>query len=122
MDAPFRSSYKNLHAYQKAFELALLVYRITKKFPHDEMFGLISQMRRSVSSVAANIAEGCGRKTMKDRLHFFYIARGSLNEFECHADLSFAMEYLTQADMITIRTAREDSGKTLAGLIRSSSV
>jgi four helix bundle protein len=119
MERSFQSGYKDLHAYQKSFELSLLIYRITKKFPQEEIFGLTSQMRRCASSVAANIAEGYGRKTKKDRLHFLYIARGSLNELEHHTDLALALNYLNISESETINGLREDTGKILSGLIRS---
>lgn len=90
------AGYRKLLVYLKAHKLVLLVYRITKTFPRDELFGLISQMRRCVVSVAANIVEGYSRKTPANKLQFYYIAQGSLTELEYYIDLSFDWGYLNQ--------------------------
>jgi four helix bundle protein len=74
--------YRNLIAWQKAKRLALDVYRCTRRFPKDETYGLSSQMRRAAVSVPSNIAEGKGRHSHKDLVHFLYQARGSLLELE----------------------------------------
>ena len=69
-------SYRKLIAWQKAKDLALDIYRCTRKFPKDETYGLTSQMRRAAVSVPSNIAEGKGRRSRKDFAHFLYQARG----------------------------------------------
>jgi len=69
----YEPGYKKLNVYKKADELVLLVYKITKKFPKEELFGLISQMRRRAVSVVVNIVEGYGRRTTKDKIQFYYI-------------------------------------------------
>src|SRR3989344_4585268 len=101
--------YRKLIVFQKADELTLLIYSVTKKFPKDEIFGLISQMRRSAVSVPANIVEGYGRKTGKDKLHFYYIARGSLNELEYFIDLSHQLGYITSPEYHKILILRGDT-------------
>jgi four helix bundle protein len=117
-DMEYKPGYKNLNAYQKANELALLVYKATKKFPKDELFGLTSQMRRCAVSVAANIVEGHGRRTNKDKLQFYYIARGSLNELEYYIELARQLEYVARAEYDILVGIRNDTGKLLAGLIK----
>lgn len=72
--------YSKLQVWQKAHAIALAVYELTKRFPADERFGLTSQMRRGAVSVAANIAEGCGRSSDRDFANFLHIALGSANE------------------------------------------
>ena len=115
----YRAGYKNLNTYIKANELVLLIYEITKKFPKEELFGLTSQIRRCAVSVPANIVEGYGRRTNKDKLQFYYIARGSLNELEYYLDLSNQLSYMSKNDYDKAVNIRNDAGKLLAGLIKS---
>jgi len=77
-------NFRKLIARQKADDLAVRIYEVTGRFPADERFGIISQVRRAGLSVAANIAEGCGRETVVDFRHFLHWARGSLYEVEYH--------------------------------------
>ncbi len=113
------AGYKNLNVYTKANELVLLIYKVTRKFPKEELFGLVSQIRRCVISVPANIVEGYGRKTDKGKLQFYYIARGSLNELEYYIDLSRQLEYVSEMEHKEISGLRDDVGKLLAGFIKS---
>jgi len=76
--------YKQLQVWLKAHALVLDVYRVTAKFPRSEQYGLTSQLRRSAASIAANIAEGCGRDTKADFGRFLSIAGGSASEAEYH--------------------------------------
>lgn len=110
--------YKKLNVYQKANSLALFVYKITKTFPREELFGLISQMRRCAVSVPANIVEGYGRRTKKDKLQFLYIARGSLNELEYYIELALQLEYITKNDHEELISHRSEVGRLLFGFIR----
>jgi four helix bundle protein len=73
-------NFRELKVWEKAHELTLLVYRNTKSFPKEELYGLTSQIRRACSSIPANIAEGCGRQTEKDFSRFLQIAFGSASE------------------------------------------
>jgi four helix bundle protein len=73
-------TYFELNVWKKAHELALLIFRMTERFPKTDQFGIVSQVRRSCSSVAANIAEGFGRGTTKELLRSLQIARGELEE------------------------------------------
>ena len=105
-------------AWQKADDLAVKVYEVTRKyFPKEEMFGLTSQIRRAAVSVPANIAEGSGRNTAKDYLHFLYIARGSLTEVENYLHLSHRLGYLDESTYKEVSESRIETAKTLHGLI-----
>jgi four helix bundle protein len=73
---------RNIVAWQKADDLAVQVYRLTESLPKSEIFGLTAQMRRAAISVAANIAEGSAHATLKDYIHFLFIAKSSLVEVE----------------------------------------
>ena len=100
-------SYEDLEVWVETRNLVKIIYSLTKSFPKDELYGLTSQIRRSAVSVPSNIAEGIGRKHIKDSLQFFYIARGSLYELETQLYLSFDQEYISKnklestLDMIT---------------------
>jgi four helix bundle protein len=75
-------NFKDLKVWQKSYELCLKIYRITAEFPKDQRYGLTSQIRRSVVSIASNIAEGYGRKTTVDYIRMLYISYGSVCELE----------------------------------------
>ena len=80
--------YRNLIAWQKAHELTLTVYRLTRDFPRDERFGLSAQLRRASASIATNIAEGSGRSTNADFARFLAIAAGSASEVQYQLELA----------------------------------
>ena len=75
--------FRKLDVWQRAHELTLAIYRATRRFPAEERYGLTGQLRRSSVSVAANIAEGCGRQSNADLTRFLHIAMGSASELEC---------------------------------------
>jgi four helix bundle protein len=109
--------YRNLIAWQKAKRLALDVYRCTRKFPRDEIYGLTSQMRRAAVSVPSNIAEGKGRHSHKDLVHFLYHARGSLLELETQISIARDLEYIDQPAFEILESETEEVGRILNGLI-----
>ena len=86
--------FRNIVAWQKADDLVLGIYQLTNAFPKSEDYGLTSQMRRAAVSVAANIAEGSARATLKDYVHFLFIAKSSLSEVEYYLHLSHRLGYL----------------------------
>lgn len=88
--------FKGLKVWEKAHELVLAVHRATKAFPSDERFGLTDQLRRAVSSIPANIAEGCGRDGDRELARFLSIAGGSASEVEYHLLLARDLGYLPQ--------------------------
>lgn len=90
-------NYKDLKVWAKAHQLTLAVYKATKKFPKEEVYSLTSQVRRSSSSIPANIAEGCGRRTKNDFANFLQIALGSANETEYLMFLSMCLEYIEKS-------------------------
>jgi four helix bundle protein len=89
-----RKTHKDMVVWQRAMLLAEKVYRVTKSFPAEERFGLVSQMRRAAVSVPSNIAEGAARRTSADYINFLHIARGSLAELETQAMLAEKLEFL----------------------------
>ena len=88
-------NYKELEVWQKSIELARIVYTTTQAFPGHEIYGLTSQIRRTVISVAANRAEGWGRSSTREYIHFLSVARGSLMELETHMILSQELSYIS---------------------------
>jgi four helix bundle protein len=75
-------NYRELKVWQRSYRLCLDIYKITKRFPNEERYGLTSQIRRAAVSVPSNIAEGYGRKTIPEYIRFLYIAYGSICELE----------------------------------------
>ena len=88
------SNFKNLLVWQKAIELTVDVYSLTKSFPKEEMYGLVSQIRRCAVSVPSNIAEGQARKYHQQFAHFLSIAQGSLAELETQMIISKKLGYI----------------------------
>jgi len=86
--------FKELRVWQKAHALTLEIYQATRSFPRDEIYGLISQIRRASVSVGANIAEGCGRRSDGELTRFLQIARGSASELEYHLLLARDLKLL----------------------------
>ncbi len=112
-------SFQELDAWKKAHELVLAVYRLTRAFPQDERFGVIAQLRRCASSVAANIAEGFGRRSTKDFVRYLEIASGSLEETRYFLILSRDLEYLESKDYSRLNDKCDEVGRLLGGLAQS---
>jgi four helix bundle protein len=112
-------SYKDLIVYQKGYNLSLDIYRITKPYPKDEKYGLVSQMRRSAVSIPCNIAEGYSRKNIKEYIQFLYISYGSCSELETLLSLSKDLEYIDDDSFLKLYELQEEVSKLLNGLIKS---
>lgn len=91
--------YKQLEVYKEAKILVRMVYKLLEKFPKQEQYALCDQLRRAVISVPSNIAEGLGRYSSKEQIHFFEIAYGSLREVDCQMDIAQDLEYITEGDV-----------------------
>jgi four helix bundle protein len=113
------NSYKDLVAYQKGYQLSLDVYKATKLFPKEEVYGLVSQMRRSSASVPANIAEGYRRGHRKEYIQFLHIALGSCAELETFLSLSHDLGYLPVDFFQSLYIAQENVSRLLKRLISS---
>ncbi|MFH1386488.1 MAG: four helix bundle protein [bacterium] len=111
--------YKNIKAYQLAAELVIEIYKVTKAFPKEEIYGLTSQLRRAAVSVPTNIAEGASRNHKRDYLQFLYISRGSLAEVECLLQLGYKLDYLDENKHRQLAGCRDELAKMLFGLIRA---
>lgn len=112
-------SHKDLIVWQKSMDLVSGVYKITKKFPDDERFGLTSQMRRSAVSIPSNIAEGRVRRTTKDYIHFLHVALGSSVELDTQLDIALRENFIQNVDYNEISPLIGEVSRMLSGLISS---
>lgn len=116
---PGITSYRQLIVWQRAMDIVVRVYTITRQFPPEEKFGLISQMRRSAVSIPSNIAEGRSRNTRKDFIQFIHIALGSLSELETQLDISFRISYLKEVDYNEIMGLASEEKRMLHKMLSS---
>jgi len=111
--------YEKLIVWQEAHELCLFIYRVSKSFPSDEKYGLVSQMRRSSASVPTNIAEGNSKRSKKDKAHFFETAACSLEELHYQCRLSHDLTYLSDTDFDEAKQRIQRTGYLLNKLYNS---
>lgn len=111
------TDYKELTAWQRSMDLVREVYRCTRSFPREEMFGLSSQMRRAAVSVPSNIAEGKGWYSKKELIQFLYKARGSLLELETQIIIARDLDYMNDATTRSLSAATLEVNRILNGLI-----
>jgi four helix bundle protein len=111
--------FTDLTLWQKAHEVTLLVYRVTGTFPDRERFGIVGQIRRSASSVPANITEGFGRRTTRELLRSLQIARGEREETRYFSTLSRDLGYLKQDDFNRVAEGCNTVGRLINALMTS---
>jgi four helix bundle protein len=111
-------THKDLVAWQKAVDLVVDVYSITKSFPKDEIYGLVSQIRRAAVSIPANIAEGAARQTKKEFQQYLHIAMGSLAELETHFIIATHLLYCDNKQENAILLKLDEIRRMLSGLLR----
>ena len=108
-----------LRAFELADEVVISVYRLTAQFPKEEMYGLVSQIRRAAVSVPSNIVEGCTRDSQPDYLRFLQIAYGSLKELHYQLNLSTRLGFLEKHNFSLVEPGIIETEKVLNGLLRS---
>jgi four helix bundle protein len=113
------NNFYELDAWKNSHKLVLDVYKITKNFPKDELYGIISQLRRAVSSITANIAEGFARYHFKDKTRFYYQSRGSSAEVQNFLMLARDLEYISAKDCEELVLKAKEATQLINGLIRS---
>lgn len=113
------SNFQQLDTWKQAHQLVLAIYRSTRSYPTDERFGLVQQMRRAAVSVPANVAEGFKRQGIQDKLRFYNISEGSLQELKYYLILSIDLEYTSAELDIQLTEQAELVGRLLNGLIAS---
>jgi len=111
-------NFRDLMVWRKAHLLTLESYRVTETFPKQEIYGITSQMRRCAASIAANIAEGCGKKGNAEFQRFLGIAAGSASELEYHFLLARDLRMLAPADYERLNVAVLEIKRMLASLIQ----
>lgn len=89
-------SYKDLDLWKESINLVIEIYAITKLFPKEEIYGLVSQLRRCAVSIPSNIAEGSGRKNTKEFIQFLWIANGSISEVETQIEIAKRLNYFNE--------------------------
>ncbi len=110
--------FKELKVWEKAHALTLTVYQETRCFPREEVYGLTSQLRRAAASVAANIVEGCGRRSDGEFTRFLQIARGSASELEYHLVLARDLHMLADGAFRRLDTKVVEVERMLTGLVK----
>ena len=108
--------YKQLDVYIESKKLVKMVYELLRKFPKEEQYALCDQLRRAVISVPSNIAEGLGRYSIKEQVHFLEIAYGSLREVDCQMDIACDLGYVTNKETAELFEQINKVGAILAGM------
>jgi len=108
--------HESLDVWGKAVDFVVLVYKSTEHFPKEEKFGLTSQIRRAAVSIPANIAEGAGRKSIKEFLHFLSNAQGSASEVETELLIARRLDFLDESNYLRLSSLLDEIGRMLTGL------
>ena len=111
--------YKKVEAYKKAKAFVIFVYSLVGRFPSYEQYAISDQIRRSAVSIPSNIAEGLGRMSVKERIHFLEIAYGSLTEVMCQLDIAQSLGYITEEELGEAEKLSVEVGRIMSGLRRS---
>jgi four helix bundle protein len=112
-------THNDLDVWKKSVEMVTLIYKQTRDFPKEELYGLTNQMRRAAVSVPSNIAEGAGRNSSKELLQFLYYATGSLSELETQLIIAYNLKYLNNEQKQDIDAICSNIFKMLSKLIQS---
>ena len=113
--------HKKLNVWKSSVELVTEIYSITKAFPEQEKYCLISQMTRAAISIPSNIAEGAARKTRKEFMQYLHIAQGSISELDTHLEIAKRLNYVTEDRVSSLDMLMEKIDKMLTGLIKHQS-
>lgn len=111
-------THKDLDCWKKGIDLVSEVYKITRDFPKEEIYGLTNQIRRAAVSIPSNIAEGAARNSTKEFIHFLYISLGSISELETQFIISKNLEYINNDIFYLINSLIVELKKLISGLIK----
>ena len=114
------TEFTDLLAWQEGHRLVLLIYKLTKKFPREELYSLTDQLRRAAVSITSNIAEGFGRHSYKEKVQFYYLAHGSLIEVKNQIIIARDVGYLKSSAYDDVKLQSDMAHKLLQGLITKS--
>ena len=109
-------SFERLEVWQEARKLVIETYKLVRKFPKEERYALGEQIRRAVVSIPSNIAEGSGRVSLKEKMHFVEIAYGSLMEVYCQLQIAVDLKFINEVELESIRTRFSQISSMLTGL------
>ena len=109
-------SFENLKVYKEARELVKSIYLLQNCFPKEERYALGDQVRRAATSITANLAEGSGRQSLKEKIHFIEIAFGSMTEVFCELQTACDLNYIKEEQLDSLRPQFEEVAKMLSGL------
>ena len=112
------ADHRQLVVWQKGIELALETYRLSRRFPREETYGLSSQIRRAAVSIPANIAEGNGRIHRREYANHVSVARGSLREVETLAEIARRLGYISEEELAKLRELLDHVGRMLTSLLK----
>jgi len=116
------NTFQDIIAWQKGYQLTLLIYKFTKGFPPNEEFGLKSQIRRAAVSIVSNIAEGFRKYSLKEGIHYYNCSLSSLEEVKCQNLLSRDLGYYDLKSFEAIQHLSDECGKTLNAWIKSQKI
>lgn len=114
------TTFTDLNAWKESHKLVLIIYKITRTFPKEELFGLVTQMRRCVVSITSNVAEGFSRQSYKEKLQFYSIALGSLAELQNQLIVARDVGYIHDGDYAKVSERTVTAHKLINGLIKAS--
>lgn len=112
-------SYRNLSVYQHAKLFVIFVYNLLKQFPKEEQYALCDQLRRAAISIPSNIAEGSGRVSLKEQIHFIEIAFASSYEVMCQIELAYELNYINEKELKESEEQVQSIAQMLSGLRNS---
>ena len=112
-------THKNLLVWQKSISFVTTVYNLTKTFPKEELYGIVSQIRRAAVSIPSNMVEGCARRNTKEYIQFLYVSLGSAAELETQLIISYNLNFIKENDKQRLSIDLEEIIRMLTGLIRS---
>lgn len=110
---------RDLQVWAKAHRLTLELYRVSRQFPREEIYGITSQLRRAAVSIGANLAEGCGRRTSNELARFVRVAMGSASELDYHLLLSRELGFMTGDDFASASATLTEVRKMLTSFLQS---
>ncbi|MDD5626446.1 MAG: four helix bundle protein [Patescibacteria group bacterium] len=119
MDQNKIKSFTDLRVWKEGHKLVLMIYKVTQKFPREEIFGLTSQLRRAAVSFTSNIAEGFSRPSYKEKMQFYCRALGSLTEVQNQLLIARDINYLSNKDFDPVATQTIELSKMINGLIKT---
>ncbi len=111
-------SFTDLNVWKEGHQLVIDIYKISQKFPKEEMFGLTSQMRRAAVSITSNVAEGFGRQSYREKAQFYYHSHGSLTELKNQIIIAKDIEYITEKSFNDLAGQANIVHQLLQGLIK----